>query len=162
MKMVALKNAVYTLYGNAQQRRGYPFVSSSPIADRQFKPAIRAYGDLRRLQTWQSAFIDLMSQQLATEMNFEGQFLIEECLCNAPQRDGWGELVESIVDRLFLVPEAVKALAYGIHVIATMGPVYGASLEQIRALFNHEQRKLLHEYAGTFRQQKELEIRRVR
>lgn len=145
MKLQELKDDVYYQWQSLTD-----VLPGLPELDfEQFKARVkRDYGDLRKRETWVSAFADIKARFLCATVLDDGQFLLEEFLLNSSAREGWVDLRDRVISRLMEFPDACRSLAYGFWCVFTeYGCEYGATTEKVAAMFNDKQWSFLNLYS---------------
>jgi hypothetical protein len=110
-----------------------------------FLTEIKSYGNLELIETWQRAYASLKASFIAIGCLEDGQYLIEFYLLHASKKWGWRDLLPLVIAQLFLIPEAVEAIASGLRTLTQYGSEYGTDrqdLEQLQELIYEQHPEL--------------------
>jgi hypothetical protein len=125
-----LRNKTYDLWREFHKLNEVYFQENEkPENNGAFMAEIQSYGELDRIETWQTAYASLKAKFLADGCLEDGQYLIEFYLLYASRQWGWRDLLPLVVAQLEMIPEAVEAIADGLRTIGAYGCEYGATSE---------------------------------
>lgn len=111
MKLTALKEKTYSIWliDRILDDPDYPDLSET--TDEAFKRSIRSrYGDLRRKQTWEAAFIDIKANSLY-EHNDDSRKLVELDFIQTPKQEGYFSYVPKILEKFILINRGMESIA---------------------------------------------------
>ncbi|XHX79457.1 MAG: hypothetical protein RBJ76_05870 [Stenomitos frigidus ULC029] len=83
--------------------------------DLAFKSVVRdRFGDLRRRDTWEAAFVSLKAQSMYSH-NSHSQYLIERSFIESPQKEGYSEYIPQILDAFLQIKGGMSCLVTGLQ-----------------------------------------------
>lgn len=109
MKLAELKQHVYNAWESLSRYNG------ALVQPENFKPEVRAYGDLRYKVTWQKAYAAFVARNIF-DANTDNRSLITEQFNYTPERWDW-ELRYQILEQFLAIPGGLDCIINGLEQI---------------------------------------------
>ena len=91
-----------------------PFNLLTPTTDKDFKQAVRQFGDLRKKVTWENAWCALYAQLIA-ETPGDNVRLIRQTFTACAQAEGWSHLMPQVLDNFSEKDDAKECIQNGLE-----------------------------------------------
>jgi hypothetical protein len=109
MKLAELKQHTYDAWESLSS------YNNALVQPENFKPEVRAFGDLRRKMTWQKAYAAFVARNIF-DANTDNRSLITVQLHYTPERWDW-DLRDQILDQFLAIPGGMDCIINGLEQI---------------------------------------------